>query len=133
MSCFLAGCTKFFLKRQGTYQSYVYSLLNRFQLQRSKVDMVEADILKEAKDAPQVSFKSKVERAIGNDSSLSKHSSDNDLSDRKWRLELAWLTKALEPALQLCRWALPTGLLMLHRVLHHYGFACGMAFIWLTI
>ncbi|XP_059432429.1 uncharacterized protein LOC132165767 isoform X1 [Corylus avellana] len=102
-------CTKFFLKRQGMYQSYVYSLLNRFQLQRSKVDMVEADILKEAKDAPQVSFKSKVERAIGNDSSLSKHSSDNDLSDRKWRLELAWLTKALEPALQLCRWALPTG------------------------
>lgn len=81
----------------------MYSLLNRFQLQRSKVDKVESDILKEEKDAPQVSFKSKVERAIGNDSSLSKQSCDNDLKDRNW------LTKALEPALQLCRWALPTG------------------------
>jgi hypothetical protein len=133
MLWFLADYTKNFLKRQGTYQSYVYSLLNRFQLQRSKVDKVEADILKEAKDSPQVSFKSKVERAIGNDSSLSKHSCDNDLSDRKWRLELAWLTKALEPALQLCRWALPTGLLMLGRVLHHYGIACGMSLIWRAI
>jgi len=121
MLWFLADYTKNFLKRQGTYQSYVYSLLNRFQLQRSKVD------------SPQVSFKSKVERAIGNDSSLSKHSCDNDLSDRKWRLELAWLTKALEPALQLCRWALPTGLLMLGRVLHHYGIACGMSLIWRAI
>lgn len=127
MLCFLADYTKIFLKRQGTHQSYVYSLLNRFQLQRSKVDKVESDILKEAKDAPQVSFKSKVERAIGNDSSLSKQSCDNDLKDRNW------LTKALEPALQLCRWALPTGPLMLGRVLHHYGIACGMGFIWLTI
>ncbi|KAF5179957.1 sn1-specific diacylglycerol lipase beta [Thalictrum thalictroides] len=33
----------------------------------------------------------------------------DDLNDSKWNLELAWLTKALEPALQLCRWALPAG------------------------
>lgn len=36
-------------------------------------------------------------------------SDDDDLGDGKWRLELAWLSKALEPALQLYRWALPTG------------------------
>lgn len=41
---------------------------------------------------------------------LSNYSSgDDDLSDNKGKIELAWLTKALEPALQLCRWALSTG------------------------
>lgn len=31
-------------------------------------------------------------------------SGDEDyVGDTKWKLELAWLTKALEPALQLCR------------------------------
>jgi hypothetical protein len=44
---------------------------------------------------------------------LSNYSSgDDDLSDNKGKIELAWLTKALEPALQLCRWALSTGLLV---------------------
>ncbi|KAI3960014.1 hypothetical protein MKW98_016738 [Papaver atlanticum] len=36
-------------------------------------------------------------------------SDHDDLDENKWKLELAWLSKALEPALQLCRWALPTG------------------------
>lgn len=37
---------------------------------------------------------------------INKYSSDeDDLNDGKWNVELAWLTKALEPALQLCRWA----------------------------
>ncbi|KAG2719098.1 hypothetical protein I3843_03G244200 [Carya illinoinensis] len=92
------------LKRCGSYQSYVYSVLNRFQLQRSKADKVEADMQKE------VSVESEVQKKMCSGSRLSKYScKDEDLSDRKGRLELAWLTKALEPALQLCRWALPTG------------------------
>ncbi|KAL5981379.1 hypothetical protein ACLOJK_015434 [Asimina triloba] len=35
-------------------------------------------------------------------------SDDDDFSDKKWGLEFAWLTKALEPALQMCRRALVT-------------------------
>lgn len=62
-----------------------------------------------------------LKHAIGNQNSrpdleISRPSSldDEELSERKWRLEhLEWLSKALEPALQLCRWALPaTGLLV---------------------
>ncbi|KAK4573020.1 hypothetical protein RGQ29_031119 [Quercus rubra] len=101
--------TKKLLKGQGTCQSYVYGILNRFQWQRSKADKAEADLLKEATDASQVSLRSKVEK-MEDDSRLSKYSSDEeDFTDGKWKLELAWLSKALEPALQLCRWALPTG------------------------
>ncbi|KAF3952053.1 hypothetical protein CMV_022355 [Castanea mollissima] len=48
--------TKKFLKGQGTCQSYVYGILNRFRWQRSKVDKAEADLLKEATDASQVSL-----------------------------------------------------------------------------
>ncbi|KAL4596404.1 hypothetical protein ACB092_12G162200 [Castanea dentata] len=101
--------TKKFLKGQGTCQSYVFGILNRFQWQRSKADKAEADLQKEATDASQVSLRSKVEK-MEDDSRLSKYNSDEeDFTDGKWKLELAWLTKALEPALQLCRWALPTG------------------------
>ncbi|KAG6662699.1 hypothetical protein CIPAW_03G261600 [Carya illinoinensis] len=58
----------------------------------------------------EVSVESEVQKKMCSGSRLSKYScKDEDLSDRKGRLELAWLTKALEPALQLCRWALPTG------------------------
>lgn len=82
----------------------MYGILNRFQLQRSKADKVEAYTLKEA------SVGSEAEKKMGNGPRLSLDSyEDEDLSDRKWRLELAWLAKALEPALQLCRWALTTG------------------------
>ena len=112
----LTDYTKKLLKGQGTCQSYVYGILNRFQWQRSKADKAEADLLKEATDASQVSLRSKVEK-MEDDSRLSKYSSDEeDFTDGKWKLELAWLSKALEPALQLCRWALPTGLFILVRV-----------------
>ncbi|KAJ7972677.1 Sn1-specific diacylglycerol lipase alpha [Quillaja saponaria] len=63
-----------------------------------------------AKDTPQFSSRSNVEKKIDNVSGLRKYSSDDeDITNSKWKLELDWLTKALEPALQLCRWALPTG------------------------
>ena len=119
----MADNTKKFLQGQASYQSYVYGILNRFQFQRSKADKVEGKILKEATDASQV------EKKMGIDSRLSKYSSDEeDLTDRRWKLELAWLTKAIEPALQLCRWALPTGLFILVRF--HLMEWC---YIWLTI
>lgn len=101
------------LKRQESYQRIVCSIFYRFHSQHSKVDSGETRVVKEEKNDPQVSLRSKVEKKAGKDSSLRKYvSEDEDLSDSKWKLELDWVTKALEPALQLCRWALPTGLFM---------------------
>ncbi|KAG4981953.1 hypothetical protein JHK87_026702 [Glycine soja] len=86
----------------------MHRVFNQLQLQRSRADKVE-DKLKEEQETQQISFKSEVKKADGNDG-ISKYSSDDEDSlDSKWKLELAWLTKALEPALQFCRWALPTG------------------------
>ncbi|KAJ4726850.1 Sn1-specific diacylglycerol lipase alpha [Melia azedarach] len=97
-------------KRPEIYKKFAYGVLDRCQSQCTKADKVEAEVPEEAKDAPQVSLKPKVEKMAQNHSELSKYrSSREDLSDTKWRLELTWLTKALEPALQVCRWALPTG------------------------
>lgn len=61
---------------------------------------------KDGRDTSRVPARSKV------DASLSKSSSDDDNStdNNKWTLDLDWLTKALEPAHQYFRWALPTGL-----------------------
>ncbi|KAK4847961.1 hypothetical protein QYF36_007592 [Acer negundo] len=98
------------IRTPESYKRLVYNILHRCQSQWSKVDRVESDLPKEAKDAPQVHVRSKVEKRTNNDSGVSKYSSDDyDVNDTNWKLELAWLTKALEPALQLCRWALPTG------------------------
>ncbi|KAL2992148.1 hypothetical protein AAZX31_10G033500 [Glycine max] len=100
--------TKFFLNREKPHWNYMHRVFNQLQLQRSRADKVE-DKLKEEQETQQISFKSEVKKADGNDG-ISKYSSDDEDSlDSKWKLELAWLTKALEPALQFCRWALPTG------------------------
>lgn len=89
----------------------MHSVFNRLQLRRSRADKVEEGKLKEEQG---ISFKSEVKKKAGDDYGISKYSSDDeDLSDSKWKLEMDWLTKALEPALQFCRWALPTGLLTL--------------------
>ncbi|KAF3436176.1 hypothetical protein FNV43_RR23268 [Rhamnella rubrinervis] len=110
MGLIARDCVENFLKRQESYQSLVCSLLKRIHSQQSNVDKVGADAVKEEKNAPHVSLTSKVQNKTDKDSGLTKYVSDDEgLSDNKWKLELAWLTKALEPALQLCRWALPTG------------------------
>lgn len=102
-------CTKYFLNREEPYRNYIHSVFNRLQLQRSRADKVEKDKLKDEQEKSQFSLKSNVKKADDNNG-ISKYSSDEeDPSDNKWKLELAWLTKALEPALQFCRWALPTG------------------------
>lgn len=111
LSFHVADYAKNAWKRPEIYKKFAYGVLDRCQSQCTKADKVEAEVPEEAKDAPQVSLKPKVEKMAQNHSELSKYrSSREDLSDTKWRLELTWLTKALEPALQVCRWALPTGL-----------------------
>ncbi|KAL6338214.1 hypothetical protein AAG906_015183 [Vitis piasezkii] len=98
-------------KKQDLYQRFVYGVLNRCQSQWSKVgEKVENNEAREAKKDLKLPVRAEVGKRAEHESRLSKYNSDDDdLSDSKWRLELAWLSKALEPALQLCRWALPTG------------------------
>ncbi|XP_021898412.1 uncharacterized protein LOC110815066 [Carica papaya] len=97
-------------KEQEKYRGFMHSITNWYQSQRSKSDKIEADMQKESRDVPQLSLRSKLVKKADCDSELGKYySGDEDLGDSKWKLELAWLTKALEPALRLCRWALPTG------------------------
>ncbi|KAL7126684.1 hypothetical protein ABFS83_14G204000 [Erythranthe nasuta] len=83
---------KLFQKDYLLYNKYAYNILNRFQW--SKAD---GDGLKGKKSYGELE---------NNDSS-----SDDDLGgySNKWKPEIAWLGKALEPALQLYKWALPTG------------------------
>ncbi|XP_009354926.2 uncharacterized protein LOC103946032 isoform X1 [Pyrus x bretschneideri] len=89
------------VKREEFYQRFVYSYVNRFQSQHSKAEKGgESDTPKKLKAVvpPQAA-----------DGISSYSSEDEDLVDGKEkRLELAWLPRVLEPALQLCRWALPT-------------------------
>ncbi|XP_007050343.2 PREDICTED: uncharacterized protein LOC18613178 [Theobroma cacao] len=104
--------TNILIKRQKLYGRFVYGILNRCQSQWSKADGIkELNKEKEAKDEAQVSLKPEVNEKAGYDTRLFKYSSGDEdyIGDTKWKLELAWLTKALEPALQLCRWALPIG------------------------
>ncbi|KAL6210674.1 hypothetical protein ACLB2K_015906 [Fragaria x ananassa] len=98
--------TRSLIKREESYRRLIYSFVNRFQSQRSKADKVDSDALKESSVAVKASLRRRKD-GIGGYSS-----GDDYLSESKEKkLEVSWLPKALEPALQLCRWALagPTG------------------------
>lgn len=94
----------------------MYGVLDRCQFQWTKADKVEPDVLKETKDAPQASsLRTEAEKMRHDHAALDKSSSSDDdvnVSDPKWSLELNWLTKAIEPALQVFRSALQTGMLI---------------------
>lgn len=86
-------------------------IFKRCQTECSKPDGTKELNEEEAKD----SLKPGVIKKDGYDASngFFKYSSGDEdyVGDTKWKIELAWITKALEPAMQLCRWALPIGLL----------------------
>jgi hypothetical protein len=103
-----------FRKRSGLYQGVVYNVIKRFQSHLSESGKVEKELEEQEAEKRRPSSvtssrsglekRRQFESGIDNDSS-----SDEDTGDGKWKLDLAWLTKALEPAMQLRRWALPTG------------------------
>lgn len=102
-----------FKKRRGLYQGVVYNLIKRFQSQLSESGKVGKELEEhEASKSPSISSsRSELENRRRFESGIDSDSSgDEDTGDGKWKLDLAWLTKALEPAIQLRRWALPTGL-----------------------
>ncbi|XP_022728429.1 uncharacterized protein LOC111283986 [Durio zibethinus] len=100
------------IKRQKLYARFVYGILNRCQAQWSKADgRKELNKKKDAKDVTQVPSKPEIDKKAGYDTSLSKYTSGGEdyVGATKWKFELAWLTKVLDPALQLCRRGLPIG------------------------
>lgn len=103
-----------FKKRRGLYQGLVYNVIKRFQSHLSESGKVEKELEEQGaeKRTPSGSSStSALENIRRFESGVdSDGSSDEDTGDGKWKLDLAWLTKALEPAIQLRRWALPTGL-----------------------
>lgn len=102
--------TKMF-KKEVLYQRFAYNILNRYQSEWSKGQKVEVDLSKDVKDSSQLPVTPKLDKNTNYNSWIWKYNpNDDDLSDNRWKLELDWLTKALEPALQLCRRALPTGM-----------------------
>ncbi|KAL3517679.1 hypothetical protein ACH5RR_020268 [Cinchona calisaya] len=103
------------LLRKQEYQKFVYNVINRYQSQWSKDEKVERDDgFKDSKERPQseISLKNDVNYSDYEPGFIKYNSDEDDFvtnnTNNKWKLELAWLTKALEPALQFCRWALPT-------------------------
>lgn len=94
------------IRKRELYHRNCINALSRYQSQWSKVENPNT---KDAKDATVLPI-SQQDNQMESSSGLSKYSSDeDDATNNKWKLELDWLTKALEPALQLCRWPLPTG------------------------
>ncbi|KAL9264325.1 Diacylglycerol lipase-beta-like protein [Drosera capensis] len=87
------------LKKGDSYRQFVCSVLNRYLSQSSQTDKVVSPVAEDASTLP-------TRMKLGRES-LSRYNSDDD--DNKWKSDLAWLTKAVEPALQLFRRALPVG------------------------
>ncbi|GFP99596.1 sn1-specific diacylglycerol lipase alpha [Phtheirospermum japonicum] len=87
------------LKKDGLYQMHAYSVLNRFQWSKA-ADGGDESKRRKCDDI-------KLENNLANNHS----SSEDELSgfNDRWKPEIAWLGKAVEPALQLYKWALPTG------------------------
>ncbi|KAK9684926.1 hypothetical protein RND81_10G243200 [Saponaria officinalis] len=87
------------LKKQELHGRLAHGVLYRFQSQSSNSD---------AKDSQKALKRPHLNAKV--DHGISKYSSDeDDVNDNTNKSEHAWLPRALEPALQFCRWALPTG------------------------
>lgn len=97
------------IRKRESYQPSVYNALSRYQSDCSKAEKVENRNLIDAKDASVLPTISQQGSQTKSNSGVSKYNSEeDDASSNKWKPELAWLTKVLEPAMQL--WSLPTGL-----------------------
>ncbi|KAK9069008.1 hypothetical protein SSX86_013124 [Deinandra increscens subsp. villosa] len=98
------------IRKWESCQWSVYNALGHYRSHLSKVEKVENPNMIDAKDASVLPTESQQGSQTESNSGVSKFSSDeDDANSKKWKPELAWLTKTLEPALQLCRWPLPTG------------------------
>ncbi|KAJ0517788.1 putative fungal lipase-like domain, alpha/Beta hydrolase [Helianthus annuus] len=94
------------IRKRESYHPSVYNAFGRYQSHSSKVE--NPDII-DASVSPTISQQGSQTES---NTRVSKYTSEeDDATNNMWKpdLQLAWLTKTLEPALQLCRWPLPTG------------------------
>ncbi|XP_020275928.1 sn1-specific diacylglycerol lipase beta isoform X2 [Asparagus officinalis] len=91
------------------YRGFASSILNRFLSGSAKIGK-DADLGKEGRKSSNLGEKSQLKIPGSYDPELVKDSDDDEVSGWMWKkLELAWLSKALEPALQLYKWASTSG------------------------
>lgn len=116
-----------FKKRRGLYEGVVYNVIRRFQSHLSETGKVGKELEEQEAEKRKSSSVTSLRSGLENESGIDcDSSSDEDTGDGKWKLDLAWLTKALEPAMQLRRWALPTGLYhMVHSLCFLYTLCQG--------
>ena len=94
------------------HRRFAYSIVNSCQSHFARDGDVKADQSKEVKGSPDVPVRIRPDKRSENESVHSIRGSDyGNLNDSRWKLELASFTKALGPALEFCRRALP-GLLV---------------------
>ncbi|KAJ0611601.1 putative fungal lipase-like domain, alpha/Beta hydrolase [Helianthus annuus] len=87
------------VRTKESYQWSVYNALSRYESQWSKVE----------KPISQQASQTESNSVLNKDNSDEDDAVSNNNNNNKWKLELAWLTKALDPALQLWKWPLPIG------------------------
>lgn len=107
---FLADFNVSFLEREKSYRQFISSIVTRCRTQFSKAEKSETDDFRNKKDTS-IDFSESMHVMERKSESGSKSHGlvEDSLAEQKWKLELDWLPKALEPALQLFRSALTTG------------------------
>ncbi|KAL1826000.1 hypothetical protein ACET3Z_012778 [Daucus carota] len=99
------------LRKQKLYERVVYSVVNLYQSQWCKVENFKSPVVREGKDGVEGPLRQCLGKKRDSRSETKKCSSDeDDVNSNGGKSEIAWLTKKLEPALQLCRQALPSGI-----------------------
>lgn len=102
------------LRKQKLYERVVCNVVNLYQSQWCKVENFKAPVVKEGKNGAEaeVPLRKYLGKKRESRSETKKCRSDEDgVNNNGGKLEIAWLAKKLEPALQLCRRALPSGVL----------------------
>ncbi|XP_020682856.1 uncharacterized protein LOC110099891 [Dendrobium catenatum] len=96
--------------KRHSYQHLINGLLNRrlSQQHQGEEDEKKVGIADSPKDP--ILQNSRLLKPGYESELLREGSDDDDSTGRKWKVELAWLSKALEPALQLYKWASTAGI-----------------------
>lgn len=100
------------LRKQKIYERVVCNVVNLYKSQWFKVENFKAPVVKEGKDGAEAPLRKYLEKKRESRLGTKNCSSDKDgVNSNGGESEIAWLTKKLEPALQFCRRALPSGVL----------------------
>ncbi|XP_047335001.1 diacylglycerol lipase-beta-like [Impatiens glandulifera] len=92
-------------KKEESYRTFTHNILIRHESHCAEGKKFDTGVVKEDKSIAQTGKPKLDEKAMRDSSS----SVDDNPSDHKWKLEIEWLSKALRPAVEFCRRALPTG------------------------